>query len=181
MKRPLANIVEFAFYTGFRKENILSLQIKQFRFHDLTPTAEVELILKGDKHEIFPLSEHATRIAKQSIGKRKEGYVFLNPKTKTRYKSINHSFDRAVRKAGLKVHGTKFRFHDIRHVFASTLIRNGARLEDIRMMLGHEDSSTTDRYTSIDRFDVKEVLNFIPAIVQDRQEKSSDQKQAEAS
>ncbi len=79
------------------------------------------------------------------------------------------------------VNGTKFRFHDIRHVFSNTLLRNGARLEDIRMMLGHEDTTTTERYTSINRFDAKEVLNLVPCIVESIKEKSLDQVKAEAS
>ena len=39
----IADIVEFAIYTGFRKENILSLCIESVRFHDLIPTGEVAL------------------------------------------------------------------------------------------------------------------------------------------
>jgi len=86
-----------------------------------------------------------------------------------------------TQKGWLNWKGAKFRFHDIRHVFASTLLRNGARLDDIRLMLGHEDRSTTDRYTSIDRFDVKNVLTLLPQIRESGKEKSSDSTCAEAS
>ena len=100
---PIANIVEFAIYTGFRKENILSLRIKSLRFHDLTPTGEVELVVKGGKKELFPLGPTAIEVAKRAIGKRKEEYVFINTVTKTRYKSIHKTYDRAVRRLGLTI------------------------------------------------------------------------------
>ena len=163
LKEPIANIVEFALYTGFRKESILSLRIEDIRFHDLPATDEVELSVKGGKREIFPLSSNAVNVLKRAIGNKLNGYVFINPQTQTRYYSILKAFDRAVRIADLTVNGTKFRFHDIRHVFANTLVRAGVSLESIRLMLGHEDRSTTDRYITIDRFDVGNVLNFIPS------------------
>ena len=59
LPEPHAKIVEFAIYSGFRKENILSMQIEQIRFHDLTPTGEVELIVKGGRKETFPIGEYA--------------------------------------------------------------------------------------------------------------------------
>lgn len=171
LSKPLAEIVEFAFYTGFRKENILSLRIEQIRFNDVTTTGEVELVTKGSKREIFPLSSNAVLVLKRVIGKRNSGYVFLN--THTRYHSINKSFDFAVRKVGLMVNGTKFRFHDIRHVFANTLIRNGARLDDIRILLGHENRTTTDRYTSKQCFDSIRYIESVPSLRTMNKEESS--------
>ncbi len=43
----VADIVEFAIYTGFRKENILSMRFESIRFHDISPTGEITLIVKG--------------------------------------------------------------------------------------------------------------------------------------
>ncbi|MFC1694135.1 tyrosine-type recombinase/integrase [Candidatus Latescibacterota bacterium] len=181
LNEPMSNIVEFAFYTGFRKESILSLRIEDIRFHDLNNTAEVELLVKGGKREVFLVNSHASKVLKRVIINRSEGYVFINKKTKTRYHSINKVFDQAVRKARLNVNGTKFRFHDIRHVFANTLIRSNVSMEKVRILLGHEDRSTTDRYITIDRFDVKKELQLIPSIRKNEKEKSLDHKQIKAS
>ena len=180
LNEPMRNIVKFAFFTGFRKESILSLRIEDIRFHDLTETAEVELSVKGGKRELFLVGAHAISVLKRAIGNRREGYVFINLQTKTRYYSINRTFDRAVRKAGLTVNGTKFRFHDIRHIFCNTLIRAGINMEKVRVLMGHENRSTTDRYTTIDRFDVKDELQLIPCIGETEQEKSLNHKQVEA-
>ncbi|MFA6470923.1 MAG: tyrosine-type recombinase/integrase [Candidatus Latescibacterota bacterium] len=161
---PMSDIVEFAFYTGFRKENVLSLKIEDIRFHDVTKTGEVYLRLKGNKEEVFPLGESAVNLLKRLISKRKEGFVFINPKTGTRYLSILHTFDRAVKKVGIEVNGTKLRFHDIRHIFASTLVRSGVSLEKVRVLLGHEDRSTTDRYATIEPLDAMDSLKSIPSM-----------------
>jgi hypothetical protein len=45
LKSPMSDIVEFAFYTGYRKEHILSLNIENISFHDVTNTGEVYLRL----------------------------------------------------------------------------------------------------------------------------------------
>jgi integrase len=41
--------------------------------------------------------------------------------------------------------GTKFRFHDLRRVYAQHLMDQGVQLEDIQMLLGHRDFATTQR------------------------------------
>jgi len=159
----VADIVEFAIYTGFRKENILSLRIEDITFHDVQPTGHVELTVKGNRREKFPLGSLAVEILKRAIGSRTEGIVFLNPRG-TRYHSIDNSFNKAVRRLGLTVNGTKFRFHDLRHVFATWLHQEGVSLDAIRPLMGHADRATTDRYTSIDRLKAGNVLTVMPRI-----------------
>ncbi len=160
---PINDIVEFAIYTGFRLNNILGLSIEDIRFHDITETGEVELTIKGNRRELFPLSQQATALLKRVIGSRSSGYVFISPHTGTRYKAIHMSFDKAVRKLGLRaVNGSKLRFHDLRHVFATWLHRQGVSLDALRPLMGHQDRSTTDRYTTIDRLALGEVLSKIP-------------------
>ena len=99
-----------------------------------------------------------------NIGTRHTGHVFINTRSGTRYMSINKVFDRAVIKAGLKVDGSKLRFHDLRHVTASWLSQKGVSLDIIRVLLDHEDRDTTDRYVSHDLRAHGELLNLLPAI-----------------
>ena len=172
LAEPMASIVEFAIYSGFRKENILSLRIESVRLHDLTPTGEVELVVKGGRREVFPLAPVAVEVLKRVIAGRRNGYVFVNPETGSRYQCINQSFDRAVRKLGLMAcDGTKLRLHDLRHVFATWLHREGVSLDALRSLLGHRDRATTDRYASVNRLEVGKLLALMPSLREARQER----------
>ena len=164
LKEPIASIVEFAVYSGFRKENIFSLKIEQLRFHDITESGEVELKLKGGKIEVFPIGSQAVSLLKRVIGGRKEGYVFINSRTETRYFFIHKQFNRVVKNLGLKVGDSKLRFHDLRHIFATWLHRKGVSLDVLRPLLGHSNRSTTDRYTTVDLLACGDVLNLMPEI-----------------
>ena len=164
LQEPMASIVELAIYTGFRKENLLGMKIESIRFHDTTKTDEVDLIIKGGRKETFPLGCAAVDVIKRNIRNRKEGYVFLNQKTGNRYTSINRTFDRAVRKLGLTVNGTKLRFHDLRHVFGTWLHQAGVSRDIISPLLGHKNTDTTDRYITYDLLSYNNSLNMIPTI-----------------
>ncbi len=46
--------------------------------------------------------------------------------------------------------GIHFHWHNCRHTYAKNLLRNGADLETIRQMLGHDDLSSTQIYSVLD-------------------------------
>ena len=62
------------------------------------------------------------------------------------------------------VNGTKLRFHDLRHVFATWLHKAGVSLDVVRPLLGHRDRKTTDGYVTYNRLYYSDVLNAIPRI-----------------
>ena len=107
------------------------------------------------------------------IDNRKSGYVFLNPITGRHYRSIHKTFDRAVRKVGITVDGTKLRFHDLRHIFATWLHNAGISLDQIRPLMAHRDRSTTDRYANLDIKVAGEALKVMPRIRPSTKEKIS--------
>ncbi len=168
LPEPVSHITELAIYSGFRKENILNLCVEQITFHDLTPTAEVDLVIKGGRVETFPLGPAAVDLLNRVINGRTKGYIFINTLTGTRYVNINKTFDRAVRKVGLTVNGTKLRFHDLRHVFGTWLLKQGVSLDILRELLGHRDRDTTDRYATLNRAEVGKFLKLMPRIKKSR-------------
>ncbi|MBI4310020.1 MAG: site-specific integrase [Candidatus Omnitrophica bacterium] len=58
---------------------------------------------------------------------------------------VRKSFSTALRKSGIN----NFRFHDLRHTFASQLVMSGVDLNTVRELLGHKDMTMTLRYSHL--------------------------------
>jgi len=74
-----------------------------------------------------------------------KGRVFQSEKTGEPLENGRHWFDDAVIEAGIK----NFRWHDLRHTFASRLRMKGTPLEDIADLLGHKSLTMTRRYAHL--------------------------------
>ena len=122
----------------------------------------ISLNIKGDEERSFHLSSKAVEVIKRAVRGRRTGYIFLNPRTCDRYKSIHKVFDRSIKEIGIKVGGSQIRFHDIRHVFASNSLLYGGNLNIIQKLLGHKDRNTTDRYVHISQQEEIRTLAKMP-------------------
>lgn len=90
----------------------------------------------------------------------KSPYVFFGADGKA-LGDIKHSFSSACRKAGI----VDFRFHDLRHTFASLLVMRGASIKAVQELLGHADIQMTMRYAHLSKGHLKEavaMLNSLP-------------------
>jgi len=56
--------------------------------------------------------------------------------------NVSHAFKRAIRKAKVE----DFRFHDLRHTFATRLVQAGKDLYKVQRLLGHKTVAMTQRY-----------------------------------
>jgi len=74
-----------------------------------------------------------------------KGRVFHSEKTGEPLENGRHWFEDAVIEAGIK----NFRWHDLRHTFASRLRMKGTPLEDIADLLGHKSLTMTRRYAHL--------------------------------
>ena len=72
-------------------------------------------------------------------------HVFYNKGTDKPYHQVQRSFQAALKKAGI----TDFKFHDLRHTFASHLAMSGVELITIKELLGHKDMTMTLRYAHL--------------------------------
>jgi hypothetical protein len=70
-------------------------------------------------------------------------YLFPNPTTGKPPTTVKKAFKAACRKAGI----LQLRFHDLRHTFASRLVRTEVDLIAVNELLGHSSVTITKRYT----------------------------------
>lgn len=69
-------------------------------------------------------------------------YVFTNPVPGIPYVDIKRSFCTACENADIE----DLRFHDLKHTFATRLVRRGVDLVIIKELMGHASIVTTQRY-----------------------------------
>jgi integrase len=73
--------------------------------------------------------------------------IFVFPDRQGRpFGSIRTAFLRTRERAGIS---DSFRFHDLRHTFASRLVMNGVDLRTVQELMGHKDIKMTMRYTHL--------------------------------
>lgn len=137
----LSDIIVFALNTGMRKSEILSLKIQDIDF-----SRRICTVMKSKNKEKrgIPLNSSAMEvITKQSKVIPISGYIFSTGNgTKITSRNLSRAFTKAVIKSGIK----NFRFHDLRHSFATRLAQNGIDLYKVSKLLGHKDITTSQRY-----------------------------------
>jgi len=76
-------------------------------------------------------------------------------------KNFRNGWERFLKRIGLP----KYKFHILRHTGASLLFRNGASLEEVQEILGHEDSDITKKiYLHFRPEDKRETINKIHSV-----------------
>ena len=158
-------IIEVLYGTGMRVSELVNLKLSNIFFKENI----IKIVGKGNKERFVPLGDIASneirkylKIRDNSIIDTKfSDIVFLNRYGRglTRsmiFKIISDSYKRI----GLN---KKISPHTLRHSFATHLLKNGADLRTIQLILGHESISTTEIYTHLDTNHLDEVLkNFHP-------------------
>jgi integrase len=71
--------------------------------------------------------------------------VFPSPKTGKKLDNCNSSWEALLKSAKIE----KFRWHDMRHDFASQLVMRGVDLNTVRELMGHADMKMTLRYAHL--------------------------------
>ncbi len=93
-----------------------------------------------------PLNDAAVAAVRAAHSRGDErGRVFQSEKKGEPRENSRRWFDDPVAKAGIK----NFRWHDLRHAFASRLRMKGAPLEDIADVLGHKSLTTIRRWAHL--------------------------------
>jgi|TARA_B100001094_G_scaffold21281_1_gene17987 integrase/recombinase XerD len=154
-------IIEVLYGTGIRVSELINLKLSNIFFEENI----IKVTGKGNKERFVPLGKKASDEIKSYLKDRDKlkidskfsDLLFLNRYGRglTRsmiFKIIN---DTSVN-IGLD---KKISPHTLRHSYATHLIKNGADLRTIQLMLGHESIITTEIYTHLDKVHLEEVLN----------------------
>ena len=139
----LKPIIMTALNTGMRLGEILSLTWDQVHIEAvIEPYIEIAQT-KNNKKRFVPLDDDMV-VLFQSLKNNDSSYVFLGTHGKE-LKSIKEPWHDALNRVGI----SDFRFHDLRHTFASHYIMNGGDLLAFKEILGHNDLKMVERYAHL--------------------------------
>ena len=134
----LAAIVRFALATGCRAREITGLEWNRV---DLDRrTAWLDQTKNGTPRGV-PLNADAVAVLEEQVG-RHARYCFTYNGARIRWELTNSAWHTALRKAGLK----DFRFHDLRHTWASWHRQAGTSCDELKDLGGWKSRVMVDRY-----------------------------------
>jgi integrase len=140
----LAQAAAFTLETGLRENNVLNLEWNQIDLQRRVAWLHGDQT-KQAKPIGVPLNDAACAILASRRGTNKQ-YVFAHPDSGLPlYKASNRAWYTAVRKAKLK----GFRWHDLRHTWASWHVMSGTRLEELQRLGGWATASMVTRYAHL--------------------------------
>lgn len=158
-------ILETLYSCGLRVSELTELRIG----HIYEKEGFIQVLGKGRKERIVPIAESALReihnyyIFRNELDVKRgfEDYVFLNRfGRKLSRIMVFNIVKRYCQEANVQKEVSP---HTFRHTFATHLLEGGANLRAIQMMLGHEQISTTEIYTKVDRQMLREeILTYHP-------------------
>ena len=132
-----------ALHTGMRKGEILNLKWPDVNFKNRIITVQES---KSGKKRMLPMDDTLCETLKVLPARFQKGYVFPSPvKEGQPCYDFKRQFRNAVKKAGID----NFRFHDLRHTFASYLVMSGVDLMTVKELLGHTTLTMTMRYSHL--------------------------------
>jgi integrase len=153
-------LVEFALHTGLR-------QGEQFRLRwadvDMTNrVVTIPLSKSGRTRHVF-LNDTAFGILRALPSRLKSPYVFPSSTGTTPLNARNmlgRVFLPAVKRAGI----VDFRWHDLRHTFASRLTMAGGDLRTVQELMGHQTIAMTVRYAHLAPGHLREAVQRISRV-----------------
>lgn len=162
-------ILETLFSTGLRVQELCSLD----RDHIDLKRGEFSIRGKGDKIRLVFLSPQAREALEAYLSKRKDPDPALFIRIKKRrgkdddsgssdsdLRLTPRSVQRIVRHYAIKAGiSKKVSPHTLRHSLGTDLLRNGADLRAVQLILGHANISTTQIYTHITDRELHEIHN----------------------
>jgi integrase/recombinase XerD len=153
-------IIEVLYGTGIRVSELIDIKLSNLFFEEKI----LKVKGKGDKERFVPIGNVASNSIKIYLEER------INNKIEPKYSDVLflNRYGRQLTRAMIfkiikdlcEISGIEKKIspHTLRHSFATHMLKNGADLRSIQLILGHENINTTEIYTHLDKFHLEEVL-----------------------
>ncbi|MGI1672020.1 MAG: site-specific integrase [Neptuniibacter sp.] len=138
-------LVYLVLNTGMRRGEVLSLLWSDINFNNGVITLRAEET-KTSKSRHIPLNTQSRSVlAEWKSNRQLSGLVFPSPRTGQQIVSLAKAWENLMKKSQIN----DFRFHDMRHDFASQLVMKGADILSVSKLLGHASIQMTMRYAHL--------------------------------
>ncbi|KEJ97401.1 Site-specific recombinase XerD [Pseudosulfitobacter pseudonitzschiae] len=155
-------MVAFALMTGARISTITGLLWRDVDMNH----REITFRLKGDELMFFPINAELaallSAIPKSNVMESRR-YVFTrvdgHSAERIQIVASGGVFGTVWRKALLDAGIDNFRFHDLRHTFATRMLRKTQNISLVSKLLGHTNIETTSRYAHVMTSDLRDAMD----------------------
>ena len=153
-------IIEVLYGTGIRVSELTELKLSNIFFNENI----LKVTGKGNKERFVPLGKIASIEIKKYLSYRDKlkinskfsDILFLNKYGRQLTRSM---IFKVIKDSSKNANiDKKISPHTLRHSYATHLLKNGADLRTIQLILGHESITTTEIYTHLDTYHLDEVL-----------------------
>ncbi|MGZ5052167.1 MAG: tyrosine-type recombinase/integrase [Methylobacter sp.] len=138
----IAEMVRFTLSTGLRERNVTQLQWNQLDMQRRCAWIHADQA-KARKSIAVPLNDEALAVIRRQIGKH-ETHVF-SYKGKPILNANTKAWRHALERAGIE----DFRWHDLRHTWASWHVQNGTPLNILQELGGWSEPTMVQRYAHL--------------------------------
>ncbi len=151
------DIVSIALLTGLRRKELVDLLWCDI---DLKERLSHVRHGKGDKQRSVPLNDQAINVLNNMD--QTTGHVFVTEEgTSPDLHYVSRLFARARERAGLD---KSIHFHSLRHSFATLTLKNGASVQDVQRIMGHQNIGTTMDYSHLVSGEMHDTVKKLPQI-----------------
>jgi len=153
------SMIEMLYATGIRRSELINLKLEHIDLEEQMLKVECG---KGAKDRLVPLTDSSILTLKKYLAARNQLIVDVNNLyvTKKGKKIYGQLLYRVVENSlSLVSLKSKRSPHMIRHSFATHLLNNGANLNAVSKLLGHESLASTQVYTQISLGKLKKIYN----------------------
>ena len=149
----LKPILIVALFTGMRKSEILGMQWRDINFEQgiiyLLQTKN------GERREVL-MNDIVKKTLAGVLRHPQSPYIFCHTNGKP-YLNVRKSFDALLKKCGI----IDFKFHDMRHTFASHLVMSGIDIKTVQELMGHKSIEMTLRYSHLSPDHKKKAVDIL--------------------